>query len=343
MGADSKGWKYKSGPMNEFELIEKLTRGAPKSALDLKCGVGDDCAVIAGPGKKDWLMTQDALIEGVHFRREWLDMATLGRKALAVNISDIAAMGGAPRFYLVSLGLPTDLRPKCAEQIYAGMKECAREYGACLIGGDTARSPKGLVLSITVIGEIPKDKYILRCGARAGDDIYVTGTVGSAALGLCCLNAKVCDGNASRFINRHKDPTPRIKAGRVLAESGMVSAMIDVSDGVLADLGHIADTSGVGFRIQLTKLPVDEGFRALARKMGVDPAELAVAGGEDYELLFTARPGFSEKLEKKTFPKLGALSATKIGVIVREKNRREVVDADGKFFVPAIKGFDHFG
>ncbi|MFH1831140.1 MAG: thiamine-phosphate kinase [Pseudomonadota bacterium] len=328
--------------MNEFELIAKITKYAPKRGEDLRCGVGDDCAVIAGPGNKDWLVTQDALIEGVHFRREWTDMATLGRKTLSVNLSDIAAMGGMPRFYLVSLGMPKDLKSKCAEQIYAGMHERAQEYGAGLIGGDTVRSLAGLVLSITVIGEIPKGGGLFRCGARAGDAIFVTGIVGGAALGLSCLNAGISDGDAACFINRHKDPKPRVAAGKILAESKMVSAMIDVSDGVFADLGHIADASGVGFRIQLADLPVDEGFRSLARKIGADPSELAVAGGEDYELLFTSRPGFVDKLESKTFAKFKGLCATRIGVIAREKDKREVIDADGKFFVPAVGGFDHF-
>ncbi len=327
--------------MNEFELIARLTEGAPSRAPDLVRGVGDDCAVIAGPDGKDWLITQDGLIEGVHFRREWTDMATLGRKALAVNLSDIAAMGGRPRFYAVTLGLPKDLGARCAEQLFSGMRERASDFGAELIGGDTVRSGSGLVLSITAVGEVDRGRAIMRCTARAGDVVYITGTVGSAALGLACLNSGDSSEAAANFINRHKDPAPRVNEGILLAKSGMVTSMIDVSDGVMADLGHIAQSSGVGFRIELARLPVDEGFRAQARRTGASPAELSVAGGEDYELLFTVRPAHAEKFERKVVPDLGAGAAC-VGAIVGEKERREVVDADGRFFVPSVRGFDHF-
>ena len=327
--------------MNEFELIARLTKGAPKEAPDLLCGVGDDCAIVDGPDGKNWLVTMDALMEGVHFRREWTDMATLGRKALAVNLSDIAAMGGTPRFYLVSLGLPNDLRAKCAEQIFAGMRELASEFGVELIGGDTVRSESGLALSVTVIGEVKEDRSLLRCTARSGDIVYITGTVGGAALGLRCLNRGEAGEEAASFVNRHNNPVPRVNAGRLLGESGMVTAMIDVSDGVVADLGHIAECSGVGFRIELIRIPVDDDFRALARKIHANPAELALSGGEDYELLFTVRPAHAEKFEEKVMPKLD-VPVARIGAIVGEKTRREVTDVDGKFFIPAVAGFDHF-
>jgi thiamine-monophosphate kinase len=327
--------------MNEFELIARLTKDATKTAPDLVRGVGDDCAVIAGPEGKDWLVTQDALMEGIHFRREWTDMASLGRKALAVNLSDIAAMGGRPRFYAVTLGLPADLRAKCAEQIFAGMHERASEFGVGLVGGDTVRSASGLVLSVTAIGEVANERAIYRCTARAGDAVYLTGTAGSAALGLACLHRGNSDGESTPFVNRHKDPEPRVKAGELLGECGMVTSMIDVSDGVMADLGHIAECSGVGFHLDLMSIPVEGGFRALARKIGASPAELAVSGGEDYELLFTVRPAHAGEFEKKVLPGLG-VGAARIGIIVREKSRREITDADGRYFVPAVTGFDHF-
>jgi thiamine-monophosphate kinase len=327
--------------MNEFELIAKLTKNIPSVAPDLVRGVGDDCAIIAGPDGRDWLVTQDALLESVHFRREWTDMGTLGNKALAVNLSDIAAMGGTPRFYLVSIGLPADMRAKCAEQIFAGMRECASAFNVVLIGGDTVRSPSGLTLSITVIGEVEKDGAILRCTARAGDVIYATGTLGAAALGLSCLNAGESGGDADCFVNRHNRPTPRVQAGKVLAQTGSATSMIDVSDGLVGDLSHVADASGVGFRIELIKVPVEPGFRALARRIGVSPEELMLSGGEDYELLFTVRPAHADVFDKDVVPRLG-VPATRIGTVIGEKNRREVVDADGKFFVPEIRGFDHF-
>lgn len=327
--------------MNEFELIAKLTKNVPSVAPGLVQGVGDDCAIIAGPDGKDWLITQDALLENVHFRREWTDMATLGNKALAVNLSDIAAMGGTPRFYLVSIGLPGDMRAKCAEQIYAGMRECAATFGVELIGGDTVRSTGGLTLSLTAIGETRKDAAILRRTARAGDVIYVTGTLGAAALGLACLNNGECEGDADRFINRHKGPTPRVEAAQALSKAGVATAMIDLSDGLVGDLGHVADASGVGYRIELLGIPVENGFRALARRIGVNPEELMLAGGEDYELLFTVRPAHADAFDQNVAPDLG-LPASRIGVIVAEKHRREIVDADGKFFVPEIRGFDHF-
>jgi len=327
--------------MNEFELIARLTKDAPRTAPDLVRGVGDDCAVLAGPEGRDWLLTQDALMEGVHFRREWTDMASLGRKALAVNLSDIAAMGGRPRFFEVTLGLPADLRAKCAEQIFAGMHELAEEFEVGLIGGDTVRSSSGLVLSVTALGDVKTERAIYRCTARAGDVVYMTGTAGSAALGLECLRRGNSEEGSAPFVNRHKDPRPRVKEGELLGECGMVTSMIDVSDGVMADLGHIAECSGVGFRIELMRIPVDQGFRALARQIGASPDELSVSGGEDYELLFTVRPAHAEEFEKKVLPGLG-VGAARIGVIVGEMSKREVTDVDGRFFVPAVAGFDHF-
>lgn len=329
-------------PVTEFELIALLTKDAPRAAPDLPCGVGDDCAVVAGPEGRDWLVTTDALIEGVHFRREWTDLAALGRKSLSVNISDIAAMGGVPRFYLVAIGLPPAEAEGAAIAISKGMREVAGRHGMALVGGDTVASPSGLAISITAIGEVPKGKALLRSGAHPGDAIYVTGTLGGAALGLACLRSGRREGDAERFVQRHLDPEPRVAEGRWVAATGIATAMIDLSDGLVADLGHIADASGVGFQIEEARVPRDPPFEAAARALGADPAVLALTGGEDYELCFTIDARRAGEFERRLAQRQGGAPITRIGTVEKDLTRRDVLDAEGKPLRLKRRGFDHF-
>jgi len=328
--------------MNEFELIAELTRDAPETARDLLKGVGDDCAVINAGDGRDWLVSTDALLENVHFRREWCDLKTLGRKMLAVNLSDIAAMGGAPRFYTVALGLPGDMISGPAGELYDGMRQRASDVDVIMIGGDTVLSPNGIYVSITVIGETPHGRSILRSGAAAGDAVYVTGLPGQAATGLFCVEKNFSGERFRRYTERFLDPSPRIAEGRWLKNSGMVTSMIDVSDGMLADLSHIADESGVGFVIESGEIPMDSGFGKIASELKRDPMELACIGGEDYELLFTVKGDEIEKFSRSVEGAGLGVSVTRIGTIVADTARRVVVDNEGREVKFARRGFDHF-
>jgi len=327
--------------MTEFELIASLTEGAPRLAPELKCGVGDDCAVIAGPAGRDWLVTADALVEGVHFRREWTDLRTLGRKSIAVNLSDIAAMGGTPRFYIVCIAIPDGVGPNGAMELYAGMRERACQYGAALIGGDTSSSHSGLFISITVIGEVESGRALQRSGARAGDAIYVTGAFGGAAMGLECLKASRRDAASAHFVQRHLDPVPRLDAGEALLRSGMVSGMIDASDGLYADLSHIAEASGAGFEIEERLVPREPGFDALARELKADPMSLLLGGGEEYELIFTVKSASAREFEDDVKPGL-PIQVSRVGAIVADKGSRVVRAGDGTQLAVRNLGFDHF-
>lgn len=325
--------------MTEFELIARLTEGAPREAADLPRGVGDDCAVIAGPHGRDWLVTTDAFAEGIHFEREWSDFPSLGRKALAVNVSDVAAMGGLPRFYLVTIGLAPGDEEAAAEGIYSGMRDAAHENGLVLVGGDTFLSPSGIAMSLTVIGEAGHGEAILRSGAKAGDAVFVTGSFGGAAVGLACLRRGKRGGAREKFVERHLDPRPRVAEGRAVARSKLATAMIDSSDGLLADLGHIAEASNLGFEIEAGLVPFDQDLPSVAGELGLDFNEALLSGGEDYELIFTVA-GRNVSAFERTAKETGAV---RIGTMVEEKDRREVRGSGGEPVAVASRGFDHFG
>jgi thiamine-monophosphate kinase len=328
--------------VTEFELIARLTEGVPREARDLGVGVGDDACVIAGPAGRDWLLTADALIEGIHFRREWTDLAQLGRKALAVNLSDIAAMGGRPRFFLATVAIPRGMGAAGAIELSGGMRALAAEMGVLLVGGDTSSSEHDLAISITAVGEVASGRAILRSTARTGDVLYATGTMGGSALGLACLRAGKYPAAAAPFVERHRNPLPRLAMAEQLAACGMVSAMIDVSDGLLADAGHVAESSGAGFEIEAARVPRDPAFEAVAREVGADPTALCLAGGEDYELLFAVRAEALEAFERDVLPLLPAPGAARIGRIVADRTMRRALDREGRTIELASQGFDHF-
>ncbi len=328
--------------MTEFELIARITAGLPAKAPELPLGAGDDCAIVAGPGGRDWLVTADALLEGVHFRREWTELEQLGRKALAVNLSDIAAMGGAARFFLVTLGVPPGMGAADALRLHRGMAGLAAEAGALLIGGDTTASLQGIAISITAIGEAPAGGALLRSGARPGDGVFVTGALGGSALGLLLLQREERPQGAGPFIGRHLDPAARLAAGRMLRGSGAVTAMIDISDGLMADLGHIAEASGCGFEIDAARLPLQEGLADMASAIGADARQLALAGGEDYELCFTVRPERAEALLAAWDEAAAGCPIARIGSVVADRKVRRALDAAGRGIALSAAGFDHF-
>ena len=344
--------------IGEFGLIRRIAGKAKRKDKSVLVGIGDDAAVInvgAGlapaqkgrPQGSPLLITTDSLIEDIHFRRDYPPEA-VGWKALAVNISDIAAMGGVPEHYLLSLAIPEGISIEYVDRFVMGMTEAAEEYGLSMIGGDTTSSPDKFYISVTVLG-MGGENVLLRKGARVGDVIFVTGTLGDSALGLKILEDKKVRSwederfstsqplnlSISQLIERHLRPTPRVKEGIQLAKIGMVTSMIDISDGLLCDLGHICEESKVGARIRIDELPLSQGFNTLSAKYG--GIGLALSGGEDYELLFTVR----SKDVKSFMSMTEGTKYTPIGEVLKGKVV-EVIGADGSRYLPKSSGYEHF-
>jgi len=328
--------------LGEFGLIDRIAAHVG-SAENVVTGIGDDAAVTSLTEGMQLLTSTDMLLEDVHFRRSWHDPYRLGRKTLAASISDIAAMGGIPRWALLSLALPTDFPLAFIDDFTRGFLALAEEHGVTLIGGDTCASRSGLVLSVTIMGEQRPERIIRRSGARPGDEIWVTGTLGDAALALGLLEkSEGSTGNAGEedyLLSRLLDPSPRSAAGRSLADSGLVSAMIDISDGLLADFGHICEQSCVGGVLQLDTLPTSAAFRCIASRFSAFPHHLILGGGEDYELAFTASAENREKIGD--LMKKSGIEVTPVGIVT---NSSEVVvlQADGTRYNVQVPGFTHF-
>jgi thiamine-monophosphate kinase len=321
--------------LGEFGFIDRIAAAVAKRK-SVRIGIGDDAAAVEPEPGHLTLMTSDMLVEGVHFDLNLSDPLSLGRKSLAVNLSDLAAMGARPRYYLLSLAVPRTTDLEFLDRFVQGMLARADQSGVTLVGGDTCSSKGGLAISVTAIGEQRAEWVVQRSGARVGDLIFVTGTVGDSALGLELLRQGKRNGMA---VTRHLDPEPRVTAGIALAEEGLATAMIDVSDGLLADLGHILGKSAVGARINLASLPLSDQYRHDASRFSDDFFALALAGGEDYELLFTASP----LLRDRVFSCMEScdVAVSMIGEITAEKGLA-VIAADGSAHAPRRTGFNHF-
>lgn len=344
----------KLAELGEFGLIDRIAAHVAEGT-GVVTGIGDDAAVTALTPGMQLLTSTDMLLEDVHFRRAWHDPYRLGRKSLAVNISDIAAMGGIPRWATLSLAVPTSLSLDFLDEFSRGFLAMAREHGVSLIGGDTCSSRNGLIISVTIMGEQRPELVVRRSGARPGDEIWVTGTLGDAALGLTLLEggfdsaqppgSSLNEGDGRSLseveglLSRLLDPTPRTVAGRCLAEAGLVSAMIDISDGLLGDFEHIAQQSGVGGVIRLADLPLSTPFRTVAASLPAFPHQLALTGGEDYELAFTAPPANRGKI-RELMKKCG-IEAAPVGIVTPLAGVR-VVAPDGTEYAPRNHGFTHF-
>jgi len=328
--------------LGESELIQRIadTCGAPHPSI--ACGIGDDAAALKLTKQHLLLTTCDLLLEDVHFDLGLTDPLSLGKKALAVNLSDIAAMGGIPRFFLVSLGLPPHLSLQFFDDLYRGMMMQAEEFHTRLAGGDTNASPRQLVIDITVVGEIPPDQLIRRGGARSGDSIWVTGTLGDAALGLSLLRRerkRLPLSNFKSLAARHLSPLPRVREGRVLAENHIASSMIDISDGLLADLSRVLTASNKGATISLAGLPLSDDFLRCPIPEGERNIDYALSGGEDYELLFTVAKDRENELIR--LAKGFSVPVTKIGEITGAGGL-VVLDSGQKPYDIRTLGFDHF-
>jgi len=336
--------------LGEFGLISRISAAVGQS-IGVITGIGDDAAVTALSPGMQLLTSTDMLLEDVHFRRSWHDPYHLGRKSLAVSISDIAAMGAIPRWALLSLALPKECSLELVDEFTRGFLAMASEHDVALIGGDTCASKSGLVISVTIMAEQIPGLIIRRNGAQPGDDIWVTGTLGDAAMGLKLLErasaplsqrtaeSGALSGVEPYLLSRLLDPQPRTEVGLALAESGLVNAMIDVSDGLLADFGHIAELSGVGGTIQLESLPTSPAFRSVAGSLPEFPHQLVLSGGEDYELAFTALPSSRKKIIE--IMKRCSLEAVRVGIITSSPSVT-VVRSDGSNQIMQSTGFTHF-
>lgn len=326
--------------LTELGLI-RLVRGSARPGSGVVTGIGDDCAVLdLSPGAL-LLATTDLLLEDVHFRRRYAEPADIGWKALAVNLSDIASMGGRPRWALVALACPAGTDLEEVEACYAGMIALALEHDVSIVGGDTSTSPHGWLLNVTLLGEAAA-RPLLRSTARVGDVLAVTGPLGRSAAGLALLHAPadVASDVADALTAAHLRPRPRVKEGRWLGSAEGVTAMIDLSDGLVTDLGHIAEESAVGARVKLDRLPVDPSTKAAGAALGRDPLPWVTSGGEDYELLLACTPAAFDRvaagLEAATGTRL-----TAIGEVTEGGGGVEFLDAAGDR-VRLEAGFEHF-
>ena len=326
-------------PEGEREIIARIRLAAGNSG-DLVLGIGDDCAAYKTVPGRVSLVTTDTMVEGVHFDLSWHPPTALGRKAASVNISDIAAMGGTPRFALLSLALTSDLGSQWLAEFMAGFLSVLSEQNVVLIGGDTVQSGQESMFSVTVLGEMAEAELITRKGARAGDVVLVSGCLGEAAAGLAlCRLGKNQDPGWQPLVNAHLDPVPQVPLGRVLAASGMVHAMQDLSDGLATDLAHICAESGVGAVVAAEGIPLSPLLRQAAEACRHSPFDWALAGGEDYQLLFTAA--------EQQVAALCALVKAKTGRALFAVGR--IVEGQGVFFEEAgrrreisYRGYEHF-
>jgi thiamine-monophosphate kinase len=330
-------------PLPEKALIGQIRRlaGSDKQNLAGKSarptrgsifrGIGDDCAVLRLLPGTETLVTTDFTLEGIHFRRDWHPPESVGRRCLARGLSDIAAMGGEPVAAFLSLALPRDLPQAWVGRFLRGLISLADKFGVTLAGGDTAESPNGILADIIVVGTAHKGKSVLRSGARPGDRIYVSGELGGSAAAVLQLRTKPKKKLNPRDYPRHFYPEPRIELGRILREKGLASAMIDTSDGLSTDLAHLCEESGVGAEVESVLIPRASVGKP-AREVDLD---LALHGGEDYELLFTARPG------KRIPAQIGGVAITQIGH-VRRLRKIFLMNPGGVGFELEPRGWEHF-
>ncbi|OQX82856.1 thiamine-phosphate kinase [candidate division KSB1 bacterium 4484_87] len=330
--------------IGEFGLIERIQKILGKAQNNkIILGIGDDTAVIDISGGKVQLLTCDIQIEGQHFQRDFLSPYQLGRRAMAVNLSDIAAMGGTPTFALVSLGVPPDFPVSDFEDLFRGFRDQLNEFGATVIGGNLARSDSGLIIDITMLGESKRDIFLTRSGASPGDRIFVSNFLGMAGAGVAILRhfGDKFPQKYEKFVNAYRQPSPRIHLGQRLAESGLVTAMMDISDGLAGDLNHICEQSHCGAVVLQEKLPFDPDLAELKNITKKTSEEMALFGGEDYELLLTVnRDADIEKLG--LIAKETGVRMHEIGYLTTEEKGLVLQNSAGNTRPLAAKGWDHF-
>lgn len=337
---------------SEFDFIKGLrekANGETTRKSVVQVGIGDDAAVIRTQNSQDTVITTDLLIEDVDFRRTWCDAKSLGHKALAVSLSDIAAMGAKPSWALVSIAVPEEIwESDFVKQFYEGWFELADKFNVKLAGGDVSKSEKITIDSIAA-GEIRRNNALLRSGAKVGDLIFVTGTLGGAAAGLRLLengerpdiintenteNVESSQSPNHNLMTRQLKPNPQTVVGKLLPREGLATSAIDLSDGLSSDLRHVCEASGVGAKIYLDKLPFDVNLLGYSEAEKLD---FALNGGEDYELLFTVRPRMARNRSKL----LAKFPSTCIGEITGDAGKIELV-SENEVVTLENRGFRHF-
>jgi len=325
--------------VGEHALIAKVRERVPPPPAWVAIGLGDDAAVVEPARNLLEVATTDALVEGVHFDRAFTPPRAIGHRALAVNLSDLAAMGASPRSALLSLVLPPALLVLDFEAIVDGFMALASAYGVALIGGNITRSPGPLIVDVTALGTVRRRRVLARSGARPGDEVWVSGDIGSAAAGLQSLSAGARAGEGQSGCEAaFLTPEPRVRLGTLLGRNRAATACVDLSDGLADGLHQLAAASGVGIEIEHSAVPVGGEARAWFESRGADPIMAALTGGDDYELLFTVRPRSRSRLETVRRQARG-LRLTKLGSVMREAG---VAITRGGVAEPVPSGYVHF-
>ena len=328
--------------IGEFGFIDRISRGCFIRPDGVVTAIGDDAAVCQSDASQLLLVTTDLLVERVHFLREATSGFNLGYKSLAVNLSDIAAMGGTAREAFVSIGIPDDCSLAFLDDLYRGMKHLAAEFNVNILGGDTTGSKQDLVINVVVTGSVDPPELLLRSGAQAGDIIFSTGYLGDSRAGLhLILNSIPADTPEWRTLfDAHVLPKPCLREGRFLATSGCVNAAIDVSDGFSSDLGHILKASGVGARLFAQQIPISPDLRTFCSRFEFEPIEYALAGGEDYTLLCTADKKEADRISNE-YRTAFDHPLHPVGEIT-DTGRMEMVWPDNRLQDITPMGWDHF-
>jgi thiamine-monophosphate kinase len=330
------------GDLGEHALLARLLARLPRPSAAILVGPGDDAAVLAGRRNERLVVTTDAVVEGVHFSRAFSTPADIGHKALAVNLSDLAAMAATPRWALLSLVLPGSWLVADVEDLVDGLSSLARRYGVSVVGGNITRTDGPAVVDVTAGGEVGPRRWLTRGGARPGYEVYLSGTIGGAAAGLEMLRSGIGDqgsGISDVCVARHRRPEPRVRLGVAAGRARAARAAMDLSDGLADAVRQVAAASEVGVRIDAEALPIDDGARAWWTARGIDPVNAAAAGGEDYELLLavpTRGRGALRSLKRHVVePPL-----TRIGVFTKDPRELVIVRAGKEDGLP--EGFEHF-
>ncbi len=334
----------KLSDIGEFGVISSIRSDLKDFQKEVIVGIGDDTAAIEVSGEKLLLFTSDTLVEDIHFKWDYASPFQVGWKALAVNISDIAAVGGKPTHCLVSLALPADTDRIVVREVYRGLKKAASRYRVAIVGGDTVRAPS-FIITVSLLGEVKREDIVLRSRAKPGDLIYVTGQLGSSGAGLACLKAsnwKIKPKIRQFLIKRHLMPSPRLDEGQKIASSQIATSMIDLSDGLASDLHRLAEESKVGAILWEDELPIALAAKQLAKVMGKFLLEWVLYGGEDYELLFTVAPSKRKEVEQTLgFPHalIGEVVDRDQGIYLKDRkgNRTKVKDGGYNHFSASTK------
>ncbi|MEO7193187.1 MAG: thiamine-phosphate kinase [Vicinamibacterales bacterium] len=328
--------------LGERALVDRLRERVGTVPPHVLIGIGDDAAVLEPERGMLQVVTTDGLVEGVHFRRDWTSLSAIGHKALAVNLSDLAAMGASPRASLLSVALPAGFSLEEFDALADGFVALATAAGAPLVGGNLTRSPGPLLIDVTAIGCVARRRLLRRDGGHRGDEVYVSGTIGGSAAGLAMLSEsadrKLLGAAARDCVERHEQPVPRTRCGQIIGRARAASAAIDLSDGLADAVRRLSEACGAGVVLDADAIPLHEGVLEWATPRGIDPLDFALRGGEDYELAFTVPPRLRSRF-------LGAarrckgLRMSRIGRLVADPGAWV---ARGEQLTPLPGGFDHF-